>query len=242
MNTGAIYIGKVVHKRLQPVQHELEYHVASLLVDLAELEQGQLPALVSYNRFNLFSLHDCDHGDPGSGQSISEFAWGHVRAAGLADDVRSILMLAYPRMLGYAFNPLTTYYALDAAGHVRLVLFEVHNTFGGRHVYVSGPHLPGQVAYTHVDKTFRVSPFNGIEGTYGLRATPPGDQLAVGVNLSTTDGPILKAYFTGKRHPLTSATVLRILFTLPLMTLKVVAGIHWEALKLWLKGLKLQAP
>jgi uncharacterized protein len=237
-----IYFGTVTHRRLRPVLHELNYAVASLLVDVDGLAENQTPALLSHNRFNLFSIHDRDHGDPEQSRSIAEFAWGKVAGAGLRHDVSRILMLCYPRILGYAFNPLTTYYALDASGRTRLMIYEVHNTFGGRHTYVSEPVPAGEAAFHVTEKVFPVSPFNGVEGRYGLRASEPGENLSVGVALSTDDGPVMKAYFRGKRHPLSNAGLLAAFLRLPLQSVKVIGGIHWEALKLWLKGLNLYQP
>lgn len=235
----AIYVGTVTHKRLRPVSHELNYEVASLLVDVDELCAGMGPGLLSHNRFNLFAIHDRDHGDAGTQQPIAEFARGKVREAGLAPQVARIFMLAYPRILGYAFNPLTTYYAVDADGEVRLMIYEVHNTFGGRHCYVAKVEHGATQAYAVTEKVFRVSPFNGVEGHYGLRASPLGETLSLGVSLATDEGPLLKAYFHGTRRPLTSSGLLGVFVRLPLQSLKVISAIHWEALKLWLKGLNL---
>jgi uncharacterized protein len=233
---SGIYFGRVTHKRLRPVQHELNYDVASLLVDVDELATGHMPTLLSHNRFNLFSIHDRDHGDLGAGLSISAFAWGKVAQAGLGGVVAQIFMLCYPRILGYAFNPLTTYYALDSEGEIRLMIYEVHNTFGGRHVYTSEPMVAGATAFHTTEKVFRVSPFNGVEGRYALRASRLGD------NISTDDGPLLKAYFHGRRSSLTAAGLVGVFVRLPFQSLKVIGGIHWEALKLWLKGLNLHLP
>jgi uncharacterized protein len=174
--------------------------------------------------------------------ALQEFAWAQMREQGAPAEVTRILMLSYPRILGYTFNPLSVFFGLDAAENIRMVIYEVHNTFGGRHIYPAGPFAPGDETFASAEKAFRVSPFNKIEGHYGLRVSVPDENLAVGVSLTTLEGPLLNAYFTGKRKPLTNATLLKVFFGLPLMTFKIMAGIHWEALKLWLKGLKVQSP
>lgn len=233
-----VFIGKVTHRRLKPVAHALEYNVASFLLDVDTLETA-LPSLLKYNRFGLFSIDDRDHGDLDRHQSIRDFAWSEMRKHA---DVRRILMLCYPRILGYTFNPLTVFFGLDAEDEVRMQLFEVHNTFGGRHIYPSGPFAVGEQAFTSTEKVFRVSPFNKIEGHYGLRASLPSEEVTIGVSLTTAEGPILKAYFNGKRYPLSNRVLMRVFLGFPFMTMKVMAAIHWEALKLWAKGLKLQSP
>jgi uncharacterized protein len=132
----ALYRGLVTHKRLQPVAHELQYEVTSLLVDVDQLGTAELPSLLKYNRFGLVAVHDADHGLE-AGQSIRDFAWGLARLAGADQVISRIMMLCYPRMLGFGFNPLTVFYGLDATGETRFLVYEVHNTFGGRHVYHS---------------------------------------------------------------------------------------------------------
>jgi uncharacterized protein len=238
--TPGVFVGKVVHKRLRPVEHSLNYTVASVLVDVDQLDT--LPRMMGYNRFSLFGLYDKDFGDKDKPLALREFAWAAMRDAGAPTDVSRILMLSYPRILGYTFNPLTVYFGLDQDNNIRMLLYEVHNTFGGRHVYRAGPFAVGETNFAQTEKTFRVSPFNKVEGSYGLKVSVPADDVAVGVSLTTAEGPVLKAYFTGTRKPLTNATLLRVFVNLPLMTFKVMAGIHWEALKLWAKGLKLQSP
>jgi uncharacterized protein len=234
---SGLYYGTVTHRRLRPVAHHLSYRVASLLVDVDDLGTNRLPSILRYNRVGLVSLHDHDHGD---GAPISQFAWGMAREAGAGDVVTRILMLSYPRLLGYGFNPITVFYGFDAAGEVRFLVYEVHNTFGGRHIYRSNLLSPEESTFQQTPKLFRVSPFNKVEGSYGLRATRPGKELTVGVSLETDEGPLLKAYFRGERTDLSNASLIRLLASMPLMTLKIVAAIHWEALKLWKKGLRLQ--
>jgi uncharacterized protein len=236
----AIYVGKVVHQRMRPVLHRLEYSVANLLVDVNRLDK--LPGLLRYNRFGLFGLYDRDHGDKENPVPLRDLAWGVMRKHNAPTDITRVMMLSYPRVLGYTFNPLTVFFGLDQNNNIRMLIYEVHNTFGGRHIYPAGPFEPGDNTYATTDKVFRVSPFNKVEGHYGLRASVPGDDVAVGVSLSTNAGPVLKAYFAGHRRPLSNPTLLKVFASLPLMTFKVMAGIHWEALKLWLKGLKLQSP
>jgi uncharacterized protein len=235
----AIYFGTVTHQRVRPVRHHLAYDVASVFVDLDDLARGNLPNLLRYNKPGLFSVRDRDHGDQ-PGESISAFARRLVREAGVLG-IERIMMLCYPRVLGYGFNPLTTYFALDKEGRTRLMIFEVHNTFGGRHSYVTR-EFTGDAPMRHdVEKQLRVSPFNRIEGSYVLRATEPDEQVMVSVALSTAEGPLLNAVFRGKRKPLSNTQLLRVFFGLPWLSVKVIAAIHWEALKLWRKGLKLQS-
>jgi uncharacterized protein len=236
MPIASIYRGTVTHQRLRPVLHKLSYDVAALLVDVDDIPRHL--RLLSYNRFNLFSINDRDHN---SDKTIPEFAWGLVKEKSGTQDVRQIFMLSYPRLLGFTFNPLTTYFCVDAEGHTRLMIYEVHNTFGGRHVYVTDAIAPNEPNYFQTEKTFYVSPFNKIEGHYGLRASPPAERVSVGVALTTPDGPTLNAYFAAQREALNDRNLLSVFFSYPLMTFKIFAAIHFEALKLWFKGLKVQS-
>jgi uncharacterized protein len=236
-----LYRGTVTHRRLRPVQHALNYDVAAVLVDVDKVsETAQSHRFLSYNRFNLFGIDDHDHG-AGDGTTIRDFAWGQVKSKSGTEDVRQIFMLCYPRLLGFVFNPMTTYFCVDADGSTRLMIYEVHNTFGGRHSYVTDAIAADASNFYQTEKVFYVSPFNKIEGRYGLKASQPLDQVSVGVSLTTQDGPLLNAYFAAKRVELNDRNLLRVFFAYPLMTLKVVVAIHFEALKLWLKGLKVQA-
>jgi uncharacterized protein len=241
MPVTCLYRGTVTHRRLRPVQHAMSYDVAALLVDVDKIaETAQQHKFLSYNSFNMFGIDDRDHG-AGDSTAIRDFAWGLVKSTLGTQDVCKIFMLCYPRLLGFVFNPMTTYFCVDTDGNTRLMIYEVHNTFGGRHSYVTEAIAADAPNFYQAEKVFYVSPFNKIEGQYGLKASQPLDRVSVGVALTTQDGPTLNAYFAGQRVELNDRNLLGVFFAYPLMTLKVVVAIHFEALKLWFKGLKVQA-
>lgn len=234
------YRGEVVHNRLRPRRHRLRYRVFSLLADVDRLDElPRVSPFLSRNRFNLLAIHDRDHGYRDR-RSISEFAWDQVRAAGLEQEIVRIEMLAYPRLLGYAFNPLTVFFAYDGAEGVRLIVYEVHNTFGETHTYRPPPPDPDTPILQTAAKAFYVSPFNAVEGRYRFAVQAPGENVHVGITLSDATGPLLTAWFNGRRQPLGTAGLLRLALAYPFMTTKVFLGIHWEAAKLWLKGVPLR--
>ncbi|MEM9734112.1 MAG: DUF1365 domain-containing protein [Pseudomonadota bacterium] len=238
---GSLYRGEVIHARLRPVAHKLRYRVFSLMMDVDRLEEEAARLrLFSLERFNLFSLHRHQHGHR-DGRTLSQFAWGQVARLGLTGEVERITMLFYPRLLGFAFNPLTVYFCLGKDGAPRAMIYEVRNTFGENVTYVLKAGDPHGRAWTHgIDKSFYVSPFNEVEGDYTFHVTRPDEDMTVGVALKTDGAPLIRTHFRGHRHALTDGALVKAFFAYPLMTLKVVAAIHWEALKLWRKGLRLK--
>lgn len=234
--TSSLYHGEVVHRRHRPVRHELRYTVFNIFADIDELALlSRRLKLLSYNRFNVFSIADRNHG-PGDGTPIRDHIWKLVKAAETGGEVKRVFMFCYPSVFGYAFNPLTVYYGFDAGGGLRLMIYEVNNTFGERHSYV----IPVDGASRQsCAKQLYVSPFNKVEGRYDFNFQTPGDDLKLSVTLSTQQGPCLSAWFTGNRTPLTDAALLRSFIGLPLLPLKIIGGIHLEAAKLWWKGMRL---
>ncbi|KQP18351.1 DUF1365 domain-containing protein [Pseudorhodoferax sp. Leaf267] len=237
---SALYTGTVMHQRLRPLRHRLRYRVFSLLVDLDELPAlAKRLRLLSVDRFNLFSIHLRDHG-AGEAAGPRAHVERQLRAAGLPTG-GAIRLLAMPRILGYAFNPLSVYFCHAPGGALQAILYEVNNTFGERHSYfieVASDQDQNWIAQ-RCDKKMHVSPFLGLDMHYRFRIRPPGEDLSIGVQAHDTLGPMLLARFDAQRRPLGDAALLRAFCTHPLLTIKVVAAIHWEALRLWLKGARL---
>ena len=234
---SAIYLGEVVHHRHKPKVHALRYRVFSLLLDLDEIALlDRTLKLFGHNRRAVFSMHDTDHGI-GERDGLKAWAEDHVRKAGLWSEGMRISMLCYPRIFGYVFNPLTVYFCRSAQGELRAVLYEVCNTFHERHTYVipARPNQTGAVQH-ECAKEMYVSPFIGMDCRYRFRILPPGETVLIAINEEDTEGPLLFASFAGKHQPLNDRTLAKALITYPLMTVKVMGAIHWEALKLWWKG------
>ncbi len=238
---ATLYVGPVMHARLKPKPHRFTYDVFSLLLDLDQLEEAnRMSRLFSIGRFNLVSFRESDHG-VGSGPLSAQIR-KTLQKAGVDLPGGRVLLLCYPRILGYVFNPLATYWCYGADGALEAVIYEVTNTFHERHAYVA-PVRPGELTPAGLrqdrDKLMYVSPFLDMGMAYAFRLRPPGETVRLRILESDAEGAILSATFAGERRDLTSRAVAGLLARLPLMTLKVTAAIHYEALRLWLKGVRL---
>lgn len=238
---GALYVGSVMHVRVKPRRHRLSYRLFSLLLDLDALDAlDRRLRLFSVNRFNVFSVFERDYGD-GSGGSLKAYVARLLAEAGLASDGVSVRLLTMPRLFGYAFNPLNLYFCHRRDGSLMAVLYEVNNTFGQRHAYLI-PVADGETAPLRqtAEKRFYVSPFMDMDLTYSFRIDPPAEGLRIAILAADGDGPVLSAIHSAQRRPLTDGNLARALVTHPLLTLKVIGGIHWEALRIWAKGIRLR--
>jgi DUF1365 family protein len=230
---SAIYTGHVSHRRFAPKQHALRYRVYSLLLDIDELDDLDADLRwFSVDRFNLMSFRRMDHG-PRDGSPLRPWAQRLLSAAGVEIGTGRIQLLVYPRILGYGFDPLTVWYCHDETGRLAGIIHEVRNTFGEYHCYVA-PVEPGEgTLVTHTtEKVFHVSPFFDVAGDYDFRLRPPAKTVSVVIDYSNEHGPLLTASFSGVRSVLTDRNLVRLFWSHPLVSLKVIAGIHWEALKL----------
>lgn len=270
---SAIYRGRVMHQRLRPLRHRLSYGMFMLLLDLDEVQA--LDARLrwfSVGRFNLFSFRPADHGD-GQAKDVAGLraqVQARLSEAGLPIG-GAIRLLTMPRLLGYAFNPLSVWFCDAPDGRLQTIVYEVNNTFGQRHSYLIEVE-PGQrdaaLIEQRSDKRLYVSPFLGMALRYRFRIEPPhADRpgMSLGITVEDTGAPeaakrsseigdvvgdaadaadaagaaVLHARLGARRVPLTDAGLARLLVSYPLLTLKVIVGIHWEALRLWLKGARL---
>ncbi len=241
-DAAALYVGQVMHARLKPVGHRFSYRVMSLLIDLDRLDVAdrQTP-LFGVNRRALYSFHEADHGSR-DGSSLRDYAQRCAAERGIDLTAGRVLLMCYPRLLGYVFNPLSVYFCYQPSGKLALVIYEVRNTFGDIHAYVipvKGSDVSPAGIRQEQDKRFYVSPFVAMEMRYHFRLIEPGRHVKLRILETDSEGPLLSASFHGLRRALSTKELLRSFFSLPAVTLKVTAAIHWEALRLWLKGMRL---
>ena len=232
-------LGLVRHARLRPRPHAFSYVMFYLRLPLRSMGLQDFPArLISRNRANVLSFRDSDHGDG----TTPLLAWidGLLRQHGVDDAAGEIWLQTMPRMFGYVFNPVSFWFCHRADGALRAVLCDVRNTFGERHLYLLDQG--GPIAYgseLRASKIFHVSPFCKVEGQYRFRflrnSEQGGERHLARVDYDDLDGPLLQTSLSGTARPLRDAVIAHALLRYPLMTLGVMARIHWQALRLWLR-------
>lgn len=240
-NGALLCAGEVRHTRLRPVRHAFAYRVFFLRLPLRSLHHSSSPfdnlRFFSRNRFNLLSFHDADHGD--GKQPPLHWIDNLLREQGVTDANGEIWLQTFPRVLGYVFNPVSFWFCHRCDGTLRAVLCEVSNTFGERHCYLldtgktiaNGEELEAR-------KVFHVSPFCEIKGNYRFcffRRADAHEQTLASIAYDDAHGPLLDTSLAGTSTPLGDRAMLTAFFAHPLMTLAIVARIHWQALQLWLR-------
>ncbi len=241
--TPELLKGKTMHRRFGGPDNVFTYGVDYALVDPEAVPAG-LPALFSRNRFNLAAIHDRDHGGPPGKGAGAAWARRVLREAGLegTDDMR-LLLLTQPRILGHLFNPVSFWMVMDDADRLRAVIPEVNNTFGERHSYLCAhpdlrPILPEDVMTA--EKVFYVSPFQPVEGLYRFNFDMRPDRIAIRIEYRREGGGLL-ATLAGVRGPLTSRRLVAAALRRPVGSVRVLALIHGQALKLWARGARYHA-
>lgn len=237
---ASFYIGSVQHRRLRPRRHRLKHACYWMLLDIDRMDEiASSMRLFSHDRFNVLSIHARDHGD-GTQTPLRRQIEDMLRRADIAVPEGAIRLFCMPRVLGHGFNPLSVYFCHDRSDALRAIVYEVHNTFGERHFYPFAV-APGAKALRHgCEKDFYVSPFMDMELAYDFRVAPPGEKVAIAIETADGEGALLFAALAGRRLPANDRTLLRLAFTQPLVTLKVVAAIHIHAAILWWKGVRVR--
>jgi DUF1365 family protein len=236
VDRSAIYVGHVVHQRLGAIEHGFRYPMTMFLLDVDEIGAiADRIRMFGYNRRRPVSFRDGDHlGDPA--RPVAENIRTFLRTGGIDAPIARVLLLTQCRVLGYVFNPVSFFYALDASGAVRAVVAEVHNTFGERHPYLLPVDAAAREWRPVEDKVFHVSPFFTLDGQYRFAVDAPADRMTIRIDLHDAGRVTLATRLTLERRPLTTGSLARVVVRHPLMPQRVIAGIHWEALRLWWKG------
>lgn len=232
----SIFTGHTLHKRSKPFQHGFRYRLAFIRIDLRRLrEAGRASRLFSVGRFNLFSFHPRDHGGRDGG-NLEAWARGRLTEAGadLSGDIQ-LTLLCQPRVLGYQFNPISVFEARDTEGRLRGAIYEVHNTFNDVHAYVAAFGEDGPASHA-ANKRFHVSPFFDMSGRYRFELNSADDDFRLAITKSHAEGPDFLATMVLKGRPATTAGFMGLFASQPFSTLKTIAGIHFEALRIWMKG------
>jgi len=236
--TSSIYNGTVIHKRFKPKIHFFKYSVFSLLIDLSELNHlDKTIKIFSYNKFNLISFYERDHGDR-DGSSLIEWVKKNLNDNKINSKNIKIKLLCYPRIFGYVFNPLSVFYIYNENEKLVCILYEVKNTFGEQHTYIFKVDNDQKLYQHNCSKKFHVSPFIEMNCKYFFRLLKPGEKISVIIDQYQTDEKILYASQDGQRVDFNTKELIKSYFKHPLMTFKIISAIHFEAFKLWIKGIK----
>ena len=236
---SCIYSGFVTHKRFKPKRHFFTYKTFSLLIDLHEIENlSKKIKFFSYNKFNILSFYNRDHG-PRDGSSLVRWAKNTLTNAKIDIGSGTIKLLCYPRFFGYVFNPLSIFYCYDENSQLKAILYEVKNTFNEQHTYVFSASPSSKLILHRCDKKFYVSPFMEMKTFYNFRLLNPGKILNVFIKQGDSQGTLLTACQVGKKIEMTSKNLMFQFLKHPLMSFKIILAIHFEALRLWAKGVKL---
>tara|TARA_B100000965_G_scaffold344870_1_gene315357 strand:- start:214 stop:990 length:777 start_codon:yes stop_codon:yes gene_type:complete len=239
INNSCIYNGQVVHKRFKPKEHYFKYNVFSFLIDLDELSIIEKEIkFFSYNKFNLISFYDRDHGNR-DGSSLISWVKKNINQINIDSNQIKIKLLCYPRILGYVFNPLSIFFVYDKNLSLVAILYEVKNTFGEQHTYVFKISSKKQNIQNYCEKKFYVSPFMDLSSKYQFKILNPENKLSIIINQSDKNGKLLYASQDGIRSELSSKNLILSYLKHPLMTFKIILAIHFEAFRLWSKGIKL---
>ena len=229
-----IGFGQVRHARLRPTPHAFNYGTFFLMLPMRSL-QNSVGSALPINRAGAISFHDVDHGDGRAAHVGGALAWldALLHLEGITDATGEVWLHCYPRVLGYTFKPVSFWYCHATDDSLRAIVVEVNNTFGERHCYLLD--RPRYGVEQRASKVFHVSPFCEVHGDYRFRFMRTADRTVARVDHDDAMGPLIETSVSGQLAPITRTALRRALWGYPLMTLMVMARIHWQAFKLWRK-------
>ena len=231
---SCIYNGVVTHKRFKPVKHFLKYKTFSFFIDLDEIEKlDKNNFIFSFNKFNIFSFYNRDHGDR-DGKSLKNWVMDNLIKFKISENINKIKLLCYPRIFGYVFNPLSIFYCYQDE-KLKVIFYEVKNTFNEQHTYIFRVN-DSNIVTQKCKKKFYVSPFMNMDTYYSFKLLNPDEKLSVTIEQTDKKDTILTAVQTGERKDFNLKQLVVNFFKYPLMTIKIISAIHFEALLLWKKG------
>ena len=231
---SCIYNGEVSHTRFKPVKHHLRYKTFSLFIDLDEIQLlDQKNPIFSFNKFNIFSFYNKDHGERDGG-SLKNWVLENLKKYDLNSKVNKVKLLCYPRIFGYVFNPLSIFYCYEKE-NLKAIFYEVKNTFNEQHTYIFKVTNNEKIEQK-CKKKFYVSPFMDMNTHYNFKLLNPQEKLSVFIKQTDNTGTVLTATQVGDKKEFSSKQLMINFFKYPLMTLKIISSIHYEAFLLWKKG------
>jgi len=234
-----IYKGIVTHRRFKPKRHFFSYKTFSIFFDLDELKNLENNiSIFSLNRFNLFSFYNKDHGDRDGGD-LKSWVKNTLKKFDINSEISKIKLLCFPRIFGYVFNPLSIFYCYNKNTELKAILYEVKNTFNEQHTYIFPIEKGSKIITQNCNKKLYVSPFIEMETRYNFRLVEPKETLSIFIKQTDSDGILLSACQVGRKESISTKQLLINFFKNPMMTIKIIMAIHFEALRLWKKGVKL---
>ncbi len=234
-----IYKGIVTHRRFKPKRHFFSYKTFSIFFDLDELRDLQKKiSIFSFNKFNIFSFYNKDHGDRDGG-NLRDWVVKSLKKYNINFKVTKIKLLCFPRIFGYVFNPLSIFYCYNENNELSAILYEVKNTFNEQHTYIFPVQKNEKIITQTCNKKFYVSPFMEMETAYNFRLAEPKETLSIFIKQTDNKGMLLTACQIGKKEQISTKKLVQNFFKHPMMTIKIIMAIHFEALRLWKKGVKL---
>ena len=231
---SCIYNGTVKHQRFKPIEHSLNYKTFSILLDLDEIENlAKNISIFSLNKFNIFSFYNRDHGARDEG-SLKDWVQKNIKKFNISNNITKIKLLCYPRVFGYVFNPLSIFYCYEN-NDLKAIFYEVKNTFNEQHTYIF-KIKDNEKIEQKCKKKFYVSPFMDMETYYNFKLLNPKEKLSIFIRQTNGEETVLTATQTGDKKEFSFKQLLINFFKYPLMTIKIISSIHYEAFFLWKKG------